>query len=60
MVLPTQQFNQSIPFIILITDDENGKKSTVIQRGSKIGKMQLMRSGKVVLILTDGRRFEVN
>ena len=41
-------------------DDENGKKSTVIQRGSKIGKMQLMRSGKVVLILTDGRRFEVN
>ena len=39
--------------------DDASDKSTKIKKGSKIGKMQLSRSGKVVLILTDGRKFEV-
>ena len=47
-------------FLLLVYPvDDAPDKSTKVKKGSKIGKMQLSRSGKVVLILTDGRKFEV-
>ena len=47
-------------FYFFTGDEATVKKSTELKKGSKIGKMQLSRSGKVILILNDGRKFEVD
>lgn len=35
------------------------QKRADVKKGSKLGTMQLLRSGKVFLTLNDGRKFEV-